>query len=170
MENILKNVPKKEIERLQAARSKVAKLQSQLADRENGIADTKRKIEALEAKVRDVIRDGGNPGPVTTEKNKLARELESDSLLLEVYEEAVRDAESELKEITAKVNAMLTEAVFAEQQRRQSEYQKQIGQIENGLLEYRKIVYEAAGALGLSGPMHLPMIRLKSDWVRDALQ
>jgi len=47
MENILKNVPKKEIERLQAARSKVAKLQSQLADRENGIADTKRKIEAV---------------------------------------------------------------------------------------------------------------------------
>jgi len=90
--------------------------------------------------------------------------------LLEVYEEAVRDAESELKEITAKVNAMLTEAVFAEQQRRQAEYQKLVGQIENGLLEYRQIVYDTAAALGLPGPMHLPMIRLKADWVRDALQ
>ena len=170
MENILKNIPKKEIEKLQAARAKLQKLKDQLADRENGIADTKRKLSSMDDKVRSIIADAGNPAAVTAEKNKLQRELESDELLLQVYEEAITDAENELKEITAKVNATLTEAVFAEQSRRQSEYQNMVGQIENGLLEYRKIVYETAAALGLSGPMVLPAIRLKADWLADALQ
>ena len=170
MESILKNVSKKEIERLTASRAKVQKLQSQLADRENGIADTRRKLAAMDDKIRDAIRDGGNPDAATAEKNKLQRELESDSLLLEVYQEAIDDAENELAEVTRKVNAMLTESVFGEQQRRQSEYQKQIDSIEAGLYEYRTGVYSAAECLGLPGPMHLPMIRLKADWLVDALR
>ena len=170
MENIISAIPKKEIEKLQASRAKVQKLKDQLADRENGIADTKRKLSGMDDKVRDTIMNGGNPAPITAEKNKLQRELESDELLLQVYEEAITDAENELKEVTRKVDHLLGEAVFSEQARRQDEYQKLVSQIESGLLEYRKIVYETAAALGLPGPMHLPMIRLKADWLADAIR
>lgn len=169
MENIISSIPKKEIERLQAARSKVAKLQSQLADRQVGITDTKRKIEALESKVRDAIRDGGNPGPVTTEKNKLQRELESDELLIEVYQEAITDAENELKEVTRKVDHLLGQAVFAECYRQQAELQIVVDKIESSLHKYRMSAYDAAGSLGLPGPIHLPAIRLKGENLHDSI-
>jgi len=163
-------VSKKELEKLQAARAKVDKLKGQLADRENGIADTRRKLSGMDEKIRDIIADGGNPASVTTEKSRLSRELEADGTTVEFYEKAIADAENELKEVTAKLSHILGEAIFSEQQRRQAEYQNTITKIENGLLEYRKIVYEAAAALGLPGPLVLPMIRLKADWLVDALR
>ncbi len=170
MENILKNIPKKEIEKLQAARAKVDKLKGQLADRETAVSDTRRKIEALESKVRDVIRAAGDPTSATAEKAKLQQQLATDKTTVEFYEEAATAAENELKEIAAKVDHLLGEAVFSEQARRQAEYQKQIDIIEAGLHSYRQTVYQAAESLGLAGPMVLPMIRLKTDLLRDAIQ
>lgn len=163
-------VPKKELEKLQSARAKLQKLKDQLAGYENILAENTEKLKMVDGKIRDIIADGGNPTSVTTEKSRLSRELEADGTTVEFYEKAIADAEAELKEITAKLNHILGEAIFSEQQRRQDELQKMVSQIENGLLEYRKIVYESAAALGLAGPLILPAIKLRADYLLDALR
>lgn len=170
MENILKNIPRKEVEKLQASRAKVDKLKAQLAGHEVTLAANTAKLGLIDGKIRDTIKAGGNPGGLFSEKEALQKAVLTDQTTVEIYAESIDEATAELKEITAKLNQQLTQAVFTEQSRRQSEYQNMVSQIENGLLEYRKIVYESAAALGLAGPMHLPMIRLKSDWLRDAIQ
>jgi len=170
METILKNIPKQEIGKLQAARAKVDKLKGQLAGYEDHLAANTAKLQTIDGKIRDVIFDGGNPASATTEKEALKKAISADETTIEFCMEAIADAEIELKEIAAKVDHLLGQAVFSEQSRRQSQYQDMVSQIESGLLEYRKIVYETASALGLPGPMHLPMIRLKADWLADAIR
>ena len=181
MKHILKHIPETKLNEFTQAQEKLRKL----VDRRNfylGAYEAgQKRFDELQETISAILHNAGNPETATLtidgKKVKLTdvlsqtrRDIESNEKFVELAEDAVDKGRADLARVSAGLNSVLTQAIFQRQQQLQDDFQKQVDALESGLMAYEQAVGAATAHLGVDGPMSLPRVRLKADWLVDALR